>query len=148
MNNSSFLPFIPAAPHLILCAPRGHLSCRTTTLSCMQRYNRREKCCLYPPTDLSRGKTFFPSERRESNIPFIIVITPLIVFVTESHEMNFSCFRVLSTSNTSTSYKSLSVLHFRSTFFICFCGADRILPQNAVEDMIFASDNSPCLFIT
>ena len=114
----------------------------------MQRYNRREKCCLYPPTDLSRGKTFFPSERRESNIPFIIVITPLIVFVTESHEMNFSCFRVLSTSNTSTSYKSLSVLHFRSTFFIFFRGADRILPENTVEDMTFASDNSPCLFIT
>ena len=113
----------------------------------MQRYNRREKCCLYPPADLSRGKTFFPSKRRESNIPFIIVITPLIVFVTESHEVNFICFRVLSTSNTSTSYKSLSVLRFRSTFFIFFRGADRILPQNAVEDMTFASDDSLCLFV-
>jgi len=61
--------------------------------------------------------------------------------------MNFSCFRVLSTSNTSTSYKSLSVLRFRSTFFIFFRGADRILPQNAVEDMTFASDDSPCLFV-
>ena len=33
----------------------------------MQRYNRPWKCCLYPPADLPRGKTFFPSERRESN---------------------------------------------------------------------------------
>ena len=53
-------------------------------------------------------------------IPFIIVITPLIVFVTESHEVNFSCFRVVSASTTSTTYKSLSVLRFRSTFSIFF----------------------------
>ena len=25
------------------------------------------ECCLYPPANLPRGKTFFPSERRESN---------------------------------------------------------------------------------
>ena len=58
---------ISKAPHLILRAPRGLLFCRTTTFSWCNNTIAREKCCLYPPADLPRGKTFFPSKRRESN---------------------------------------------------------------------------------
>ena len=51
----------------------------------------------------------------------------------------FSCFRVVSSWTTSTSYKSLSVLRFRSTLISpsSFRGAHRILKQKAVEDMTF-----------
>ena len=62
-------------------------------------------------------------------IPFIIVITPLIVFVgirsfrpyswLNHTKWIFSCFFAsYPASTTSTSYKSLSVLRFRSTFSI------------------------------
>ena len=61
--------------------------------------------------------------------------------------IRLSCFRVVSTSTTSTSYKSLPFLRFRSIFSIFFRGADRILSQNAVEDMTFVSVDRPCLFV-
>ena len=54
LNNSSFFLFIPPlfnlyhfkAPNLILCAPRGHLFCRTTTFSWCNDTIAREKCFL------------------------------------------------------------------------------------------------------
>ena len=82
---------ISKAPHLILRAPRGHLFCRTTTFSWCNDTIAGEKCCLYPPADLPRGKTFFPSERRESN-SFHCRNHATHLFVTESHEMNFQLF--------------------------------------------------------
>ena len=48
-------------------------------------------CCLYPPANLPRGRHFFQANEGKV-IPIIIVITPLIVFVTESQEMNFWLF--------------------------------------------------------
>ena len=75
-----------------------------------------EKCCLYPPANLPRGKTFLTSEWRESNL-----------FYYRNHATHrirdwifYSCFRVVSSSTTSTTYKPLSVLRFRSTFSIFF----------------------------
>ena len=38
-----------------------------TTFSWCNDTIAREKCCLYPPADLPLGKTFFSTERRESN---------------------------------------------------------------------------------
>ena len=136
---------ISKAPHLILRAPRGHLFCRTTTFSwCNDTIARENVASILQRT--FRGEKHFFQANEGKVIPFII--TPLIVFVTKSHEMNFGCFRVVSTSITQISYKSLSVLRFRSTFSIFFFrGADRILPQNVVEDMTCASVDCPCLFV-
>ena len=75
LNNSSFFLFIPPLFNLYYFKGSTFNSMRTSGSSflpdhnflLMQRYNRPRKCCLYPSADLPRGKTFFPSKRRESN---------------------------------------------------------------------------------
>ena len=95
-----------------------------------------------------RGEKHFFQANEGKVIPFTVVITPLIYSWLNPTKWIFSCFRVVSTSTTSTTYKSLSVLRFRSTFSIFFSRSwQNCLRQNAVEDMTFASVDRPCLFV-
>ena len=134
---------ISKAPHLILRAPRGHLFCRTTTFSwCNDTIARENVASILQRT--FRGEKHFFQANEGKVIPFTVVITPLIYSWLNPTKWIFSCFRVVSTSITSTSYKSLSVLHFRSTFSIFFLegagsgmqltSAYKILPMDAGAD--------------
>ena len=82
----------------------------------MQRYNRPWKMLPLSSSGPSAGKNIFFQANEGTVIPFIIVITPLVVYRDWIHEMHFQLF----SSITSTSYKSLSVLRFGSTFSIFF----------------------------
>ena len=110
---------ISKAPHLILRAPRGLLFCRTTTFSwCNNTIARKDVASILQRT--FRGEKHFFQANEGKVIPFTVVITPLIYSWLNPTKWIFSCFRVVSTSITSTSYKSLSVLRFRSTFSTFF----------------------------
>ena len=138
---------ISKAPHLILRAPRGHLFCRTTTFSWCNNTIAREKCCLYPPADLPRGKTFFPSERRESN-SFHYRNHATHRIRDWIHEMHFQLFwRRIHFNNLNIIQIPVCFAFSFHFLHLFFRKADTFLPQNSVEDTAFASVDRPCLFV-
>ena len=60
------------------------------------------------------GEKHFFQANEEKVIPFIIVITPFIVFVTESHEMNFWLF------SRRIHFKNLNNIQIRVCFAFSF----------------------------
>ena len=139
---------ISKAPHLILRAPPGVFFSAGPQLSLDATIQLPVKNVASILQRTFRGEKHFFQANEGKVIPFTVVITPLIYSWLNPTKWIFSCFRVVSTSITSTSYKSLSVLRFRSTFSIFFFGeADTFLPQNSVEDMTFVSVDRPCLFV-
>ena len=140
---------ISKAPHLILRPPPGVFFSAGPQLSLDATIPSPVKNVASILQRTFRGEKHFFQANEGKVIPFTVVITPLIYSWLNPTKWIFSCFRVVSTSITSTSYKSLSVLRFRSTFSIFFFGeADTFLPQNSVEDMTFVSVDRPCLFVS
>ena len=111
---------ISKAPHLILRPPPGVFFSAGPQLSLDATIQSPVKNVASILQRTFRGEKHFFQANEGKVIPFTVVITPLIYSWLNPTKWIFSCFRVVSTSITSTSYKSLSVLRFRSTFSIFF----------------------------
>ena len=112
---------ISKAPHLILRAPPGVFFSAGPQLSLDATIQSPVKNVASILQRTLRGEKHFFQANEGKVIPFTVVITPLIYSWLNPTKWIFSCFRVVFTSITSTSYKSLSVLrvsfHFLHLFF-------------------------------